>query len=183
MPRVLGYVFNPVSFWLCYDEQKPSGQPLRAVICEVNNTFGEHHAYVCAGDEGQAIQPDHWFTAEKYFHVSPFLPREGHYAFRFRCDSEQFFAWIVYYDKNQNKTLTTTLQGQLKPFSTTNRCKAFFKYPLITLKATALIHWQAIKIVQKGIRYIKKPPQLHQRACRNQQKNSAKTPNSHKLSA
>ena len=82
MPRMLGYVFNPVSFWFCRDR---SGA-LRAVLCEVNNTFGESHCYLVHHDDLRPIEPDAWLDGRKAFHVSPFLPVEGGYRFRFRLD-------------------------------------------------------------------------------------------------
>jgi len=77
-PRVLGYVFNPVSFWFCH---RADGA-LRAVLCEVNNTFGERHCYLL--DEGGPIGNSSEMTAKKIFHVSPFCRIEGHYRFQFR---------------------------------------------------------------------------------------------------
>jgi DUF1365 family protein len=79
-PRVLGYVFNPVSFWLCHD--RDGG--LRAILCEVNNTFGEHHNYLLAHPDGSLIEPDDVLEARKVFHVSPFCDIKGKYVFRFR---------------------------------------------------------------------------------------------------
>ena len=79
MPRIMGYVFNPVSFYLCLDE----ANLLKAVLCEVHNTFGECHSYLCAHPDHAPIMPDQWLQAEKVFHVSPFLERCGDYKFRF----------------------------------------------------------------------------------------------------
>ena len=79
MPRVLGYAFNPVSFWFCHDN---AGQ-LRAVLSEVNNTFGEHHVYLCAHGDHRPILENERIVAKKEFHVSPFLERVGRYEFRF----------------------------------------------------------------------------------------------------
>lgn len=155
MPRVFGYVFNPVSFFLCLDTE----HKLRAVICEVHNTFGEQHSYLCARDDHAPISPDEWLQAEKLFHVSPFLPRDGHYAFRFALHNEQLGIWIDYYDKASNKQLITSLTGTLSPLDATSLKRAFWTHPLITLKVIALIHWQAIRLVSKGIRYVVKPPQ------------------------
>jgi len=156
MPRVLGYVFNPVSFFMCLDKD---GQ-FRAVLCEVHNTFGEQHCYLCARADRAPLAPDDWLEAEKVFHVSPFLPRNGHYKFRFALVEQKLGIWIDYFDAENNKQLLTALTGQLTPLNSKSLAHAFWTHPLLTLKVVALIHWQALKLVQKGIRYIVKPLQL-----------------------
>jgi len=156
MPRVLGYVFNPVSFYLCMDSKKN----LRAVICEVHNTFGEQHSYLCMNHDMSAIEAEDWIEAEKLFHVSPFLKREGNYRFRFDIQEQKLGIWIDYYDKENNKQLITSLIGKLSPLTRTRLTRAFWIHPLITLKAIVLIHWQALKLIAKGIKYIPKPKEL-----------------------
>ena len=156
MPRVLGYVFNPVSFFMCLD----NNNQLRAVICEVNNTFGEQHSYLCARPDHAPILHDEWLDAEKVFHVSPFLPRNGLYKFRFSLAKESLGIWIDYYDAQQNKQLLTSLTGSFTPLDAKALRHVFWLHPLVTLKVIILIHWQAIKLMSKGIRYISKPSQL-----------------------
>ena len=158
MPRVLGYVFNPVSFWLCHDRDGA----LRAVLCEVNNTFGETHTYLCAHPDQRPIQGDDVLTGDKVFHVSPFLPREGHYSFRFDVADEHCGLWINFHDAQGDIQLVTALNGQMRPMTAKALRKAMWRYPLITVKAIALIHWQALKLVAKGIQYIRKPQQKHE---------------------
>jgi DUF1365 family protein len=165
MPRVLGYVFNPVSFWLCYDR----AHAVRAIICEVHNTFGERHSYLCARPDKGPITHEDVITAKKFFHVSPFLEREGRYEFRFDLRDDRFGVWIDYYDRNQEKTLLTSLTGGLTPLTRAALFRVFWRYPLVTIKAIALIHWQALKIIFKGISYVPKPRQKEQTisACDN----------------
>lgn len=155
MPRILGYVFNPVSFWLCYDET----HKLRAVISEVHNTFGEVHSYLCAHEDQRVIEREDVLTAQKLFHVSPFLEREGHYTFRFDVRPETFGVWIDFYDVEGRKKLVTSLLGKLQPLTPKAVRRAFWGHPLVTLKAIFLIHWQAVKLLAKGIKYIPKPLQ------------------------
>ncbi|MCI5048797.1 MAG: DUF1365 domain-containing protein [Rickettsiales bacterium] len=155
MPRILGYVFNPVSFWLCLDEHKQ----LCAVICEVHNTFGEAHSYVCAHADRRPITSNDWMQAEKLFHVSPFLEREGSYQFRFALEGEKLGIWIDFYDEAGEKKLLTSLVGTLTPLSKPALRHAFWSHPLVTLKTICLIHWQALRLVVKGIRYMNKPKQ------------------------
>lgn len=154
LPRILGYVFNPVSFYLCFDAEKK----LKIMVCEVNNTFGETHTYICHNN-GNDISPDEYLETEKIFHVSPFIEREGHYKFRFSLKDESLGIWIDLYDQNNNKKLITSLTGKFIELNKANLRSMFFKCPLVTLKTIFLIHYQAVKLVFKGIKYISKPSQ------------------------
>ncbi len=155
MPRVLGYVFNPVSFYLCLDDINH----LRAVLCEVHNTFGEQHSYLCANPDHSPLTPDHWLVAEKVFHVSPFLERNGTYKFRFDLTMERLSIWIDYYDINEKKQLITSLIGTFSPLTMQNLRRAFWRHPLVALKTILLIHYQALRLFCKGMAYITKPLQ------------------------
>jgi hypothetical protein len=159
MPRILGYGFNPVSFYLCFDEQKQ----LRAVISEVHNTFDETHSYLTAHPDHRPIHKDDWLVAEKIFHVSPFLEREGSYRFRFAQEEGKLGIWIDYLNAEGKTQLITSLAGKLTPLTRASLWRAFFSHPLITLKTIALIHWQAMKLFAKGIGYNNKPKQKEQR--------------------
>lgn len=159
MPRVLGYVFNPISFYFCLDENNN----LIAVLCEVHNTFGEQHSYLCAHSDHAPISADSWLEAEKIFHVSPFLNRCGRYKFRFDMNSDKLAVWIDYYDQENKKQLITSVMGTFAPLTSQRLKKAFWCHPLVTLKAIMLIHWQALKLLIKGIPYISKPKQLSQK--------------------
>jgi len=154
MPRVLGHVFNPVSFWLCCDK----GGGLRAVLYEVNNTFGETHSYLCSKG-GDLIKNDDWLQAEKIFHVSPFLPRDGHYQFRFSITSDKIGVWIDFYAADGCKQLLTSLTGTLQPWTEGGLHRVFWRYPLVSLVALWRIHWHAVRLVCKKIKYIRKPVQ------------------------
>ena len=155
MPRVFGYVFNPVSFWYCFD----SSEKLRAVICEVNNTFGETHSYICAHNDQAEIGKDDILEGQKVFYVSPFLEREGHYKFRFSLPNSKMGAWIDFYDDEGRKKLVTALSGNFEDLSLQSCRRAFWIYPLVTLKSISLIHWQALKLLFKRAKYVPKPLQ------------------------
>ncbi len=159
MPRVLGYVFNPVSFWLCRDK---SGE-LRAVLAEVHNTFSERHTYICAHEDHRPITRDDVLKGEKVFHVSPFLEREGHYTFRFDGAADRFGAWVNYHDAQGRQQLITSLTGHYTPMTKQSLRWVFWAYPLVTFKAIYLIHWQALKLIAKGIKYIPRPAQNPER--------------------
>lgn len=156
MPRVFGYVFNPVSFWLCHDDNNN----VRAILCEVNNTFGETHTYLCAHDDQRIIGADDELTTQKIFHVSPFLPRNGHYTFRFNLRDDGFAANINYFDNLGEQQLLTSLIGKYKPLNQQNLIHAFWRYPLVTLRAIYLIHWQALRLLTKRATFFRKPVQL-----------------------
>lgn len=155
MPHVLGYVFNPVNFWFCEDD---SGA-LRAVICEVNNTFGETHSYLCAHPDGSPIVGKDRLFAQKTFHVSPFLQRQGSYCFRFDRQPDKTSIWIDYYAADGQKQLVTALIGKNYPLTRSSLRRAFWGCPLVTVRAIWLIHWQALKLLIKGAKYIPKPLQ------------------------
>lgn len=155
MPRVFGHVFNPVSFYFCFDSTKI----LKAVICEVNNTFGETHSYICKYPAETGTDSSTWMQAEKIFHVSPFLERQGHYRFNFTIQAEKINIIIDYYAADGQKQLLTSVGGNLYPMTRQNRRRAFWRYPLVALVALARIHWHAVKLLAKGIRYVPKPLQ------------------------
>lgn len=152
LPRLFGYAFNPVSFWLCFDQKNK----LRAVLSEVSNTFGEHHSYLCFHDDHRPIEPRDWLEAKKVFHVSPFLHVIGHYRFRFRCDEKNVNININYYDNN-GLMLATSVNGQAESLTTNQLLKGFLRYPLVTFKVIFLIHMQAIRLLLKGAGYKPKP--------------------------
>lgn len=152
MPRVLGYVFNPVSFWFCLDR----AGALRAVLAEVNNTFGDHHSYLCVHDDQRVIAPDDILRSDKVFHVSPFMKVDGHYTFRFAFKPDKLGIWIDYFDRD-GLLLSTSITGTRSAMTAASLRRAFFTHPLLTLKVVALIHWQAIKLFIKGVRYVPRP--------------------------
>lgn len=157
-PRVLGYVFNPVSFWFAH---RADGA-LRAVVCEVNNTFGERHFYLLAHDDGRAIAYGTTLTARKMFHVSPFCEVQGHYRFRFlvtdddRGGQPRFVARIDVDDAG-GPLLVTSLAGALEPLSRRALMRAFTAYPVFTFGVIARIHWQAIRLWIKRVPSFSKP--------------------------
>lgn len=153
MPRIFGYGFNPVSFWFCLD----LGGALRAVISEVRNTFGERHAYLSYHDDQHIITSDDTLTAKKVFHVSPYFLIEGYYTFRFHYSEEKIAVWIDFY-KEQTKMLTTSVIGTRSMLTDKTLLSAFLHCPLLTFKVITLIHYHALRLTIKGIRYHVKPP-------------------------
>lgn len=155
LPRTLGYIFNPVSFWLGFNAKGD----LLAAIAEVNNTFKETHSYVLSKQDGSFITSDDWMMTSKDFHVSPFLPVEGSYQFRFAVREAKLGIWIDHYNANGELTLLTSLIGNMEPMTRRALWKAFWAIPLVTLKVIGLIHFEAFRLLFKKIRYINKPSQ------------------------
>lgn len=155
-PRVLGYTFKPVSFWYCH---RPDGR-LRAIVVEVNNTFGERHCYLLDKPAyGREL------SADKVFHVSPFCTLAGGYRFRFMRSEEggvrRTVARIDYHDRLDDDTagplLQTSVSGTLEPLTPASARKALWRHPAMTLGVMARIHWQALRLWRKKIPFISKP--------------------------
>jgi hypothetical protein len=151
-PRMLGYVFNPVSFWLCRDRQGA----LRAVLCEVNNTFGEHHAYLLAHPDQRPIRDGDWLSARKVFHVSPFCAVRGSYRFQFALEGGGC-AIRIDYDDGDGPLLATAVRATPAPLTRLRLLRAFILYPWMTLRVSARIHWQALRLWLKGVPLFGKP--------------------------
>ena len=150
-PRVLGHVFNPVSFWLCYD----ASHALRVVIAEVSNTFGDRHSYLCHRADHGAIDREDTLTAVKIFHVSPFQPVEGGYKFRFDIGPDKIGIWIDY--STGDGGLYATLTGPRVPLTNRAILMACLRRPFGSRRVLALIHWQAIKLAIKGAKFRRRP--------------------------
>ena len=153
-PRVLGHTFKPVSFWYCH---RADGT-LRAIVVEVNNTFGERHCYLLDPPQGLAYGQE--LKADKVFHVSPFCTLEGGYRFHFlrsELDGVQKTLARIDYDDSDGALLQTSVSGTLQPITPASLRKAFWRYPAVTLGVVARIHWQAFKLWRKHVPFVRKP--------------------------
>jgi DUF1365 family protein len=147
-PRVFGYVFNPVSFWLCRNRMSE----LIAILAEVRNTFGGHHSYLLHNPDGAPLRDGQVLHANKAFHVSPFCEIEGGYRFRFHLQGNYQIARIDY-DDAEGELLRTSILGKPLAWSTRALLGAFLRMPLLTAGVMARIHWQALKLWLKGVRF------------------------------
>jgi len=153
-PRVLGYVFNPVSFWFFENENGD----LRAVLAEVNNTFGERHCYFLNNEDGSHLNWGQTLRSTKIFHVSPFCDTEGTYLFRFfshKSTPSQHVARIEYH--LDGPVLITSINGIEKNITLGTIVWSAIRYPAMSFGVIFRIHWQAIKLWFKGVPFHAKP--------------------------
>jgi DUF1365 family protein len=149
-PRVLGYTFKPVSFWYCHR----ADSTLRAVVVEVNNTFGERHCYLLDAP-AWGVQ----LHADKAFHVSPFCPVEGSYRFRFMVTPARDRTVVrIDYDDAAGALLRTSVSGRLEAATASALRRALWRHPLLTLALIGRIHWQAVQLALRRVRWFSKPP-------------------------
>lgn len=151
-PRVFGYAFKPVSFWFCHDRHGRR----RAIVAEVNNTFGERHCYVLETGDGGTLRNGQELTADKVFHVSPFCPTEGRYRFRFFDDGRRALARVDY-DDAQGPLLVTSLSGVNREVDRASLVSALVGHPWFTAGVIARIHWQALKLFLRRVPVRRKP--------------------------
>ena len=140
-PRILGYVFNPLSIFYCYDENK-----LRVVLYEVKNTFNEQHTYVFPVKEASKIIAQH---CDKKFYASPFIEMNTSYNFRLTEPKESLKVMIKQTDK-KDKILVASQYGIKQEITTKQLLINFFTHPLMTFKIILAIHFEALRLWKKG---------------------------------
>lgn len=149
-PRILGYVFNPLSVFFCYHRNGT----LAAILYEVNNTFGERHSYlipVVDGTDGPIRQ-----TCAKRFYVSPFNAVAGSYRFKV-VPPEAHVSVVINQHDEDGPILYAAFNANRTPLSDRALLAAFVRYPLMTVKVIAGIHWEAFRLWRKGLRLVERP--------------------------
>jgi DUF1365 family protein len=150
MPRVLGFVFNPISVYYCH---RPDGD-LGAILYEVNNTFGQRHSYLIPVEaaSGPVVQ-----SCDKVFHVSPFMDMDLRYHFRTAAPDDRA-SLVVDVDDAEGPMLVAVFQGRRAPLTDGAIAKAVLSHPLLCIAVLAAIHWEAVKLLLKGLRLKPSPP-------------------------
>ena len=149
-PRILGYVFNPLSIFYCYEKDK-----LVAIFYEVKNTFNEQHTYIFKIKNNEEIIQ----KCKKKFYVSPFMDMETYYNFKLLNPNDKLSVFIKQTDAN-GTILTATQTGDKKEFSFKQLAINFLKYPLMTIKIIGSIHYEALLLWKKGAIYRKRDIKL-----------------------
>ena len=148
-PRLLGYTFNPLSVYFCYS----TDGTLALLIYEVRNTFGEIHPYVLPVTPDQISDAGVRQSQEKLFYVSPFIEMTMRYHFRVLPPQDRVRLRILETDR-EGPLLAATFNGRRRALNTVELLRAFFALPLVTLKITAAIHWEALRLWAKGARLV-----------------------------
>lgn len=150
--RSLGHVFNPLAIWFCYN---PDDQ-LFATLYEVRNTFGQRHHYLVTETEPGVKTHRHQCT--KAFHVSPFMAMDAEYQFRFRPPGETL-SLHIHQTENQQPLLDARWRGTRQPLNNRTLWTQLLRYPFNSLKVILAIHWQALQLWRKGVKFRKGPAQ------------------------
>lgn len=149
-PRMLGYAFNPLSVYFCYD----AGHRLYAIVHEVKNTFGEQHSYVLPVDEARPIRQ----ACDKRFHVSPLIGMQGSYRFAIRPPAEEV-GIVITLRVPEGPQLVASFNGRRRAFDDAGLVWLLLRFPLMTVKVIAAIHWQALRLWLRGARLVPRPKQ------------------------
>lgn len=151
LPRMLGHVFNPLSIYYAYDRD----DRLRLVLYEVNNTFGERKTYVLpveAPETGSIRQ-----NCAKRLYVSPFNDAHGRYDFRINAPADRVRVGVAL-SNQAGSLLDAHLVGARRPLDDGELAKTALRYPALSWKVVAGIHWEALKLYLKGLRLVPRPP-------------------------
>lgn len=153
LPRIAGYIFNPVSFYFISDA---NSRPVCAVA-EVSNTYREMKTYLLTKMEKNRFR----LRIPKHFYVSPFSSLELEFDFNLGLPGDKMDIYIDEYEGNR-KILASSLRGEARPFSNRRLFWYAIKYPLLTLKVITQIHWHALRLKLKGLEHHSKAenPQL-----------------------
>lgn len=152
MPRVLGYVFNPISIFFCHHADGRVG----AIVYEVNNTFGQRHFYIAPAGEDAAAGAVLRHGCRKEFYVSPFMGMDLSYDFTVRVPDDQVALGVNGSDAD-GLVIATAMSGVRRPMTDARLFGALVSHPLLTLKVIAGIHYEALKLWLKGVPLTRRP--------------------------
>jgi uncharacterized protein len=146
IPRVLGYAFNPIAFYTCFDAQGRLG----AVLHQVRNTFGDQIAYLLPVPEHDGIIRQ---QTAKRMHVSPFFDIQGGYRFAFSDPEGEEFHLSIQYGAQDAPRLSAAMRLRRAALSDASLVRLLLAMPLMPLKVIAAIHWQALLLYLRGATY------------------------------
>lgn len=151
--RYFGFVFNPVSFYFCYDA---TGEHVQTIVAEITNTpWGQRHAYVLPVEQS-VLSTKFQFSFDKQFHVSPFMPMDIHYEWYFTAPAEHFTVHMINF-QGEAKIFDATLSMQRKAITSAHCAAALLRFPLVTLKVVTLIYWHALRLWLKKVPFYNHP--------------------------
>ena len=148
-PRILGLAFNPITVYAAYCRKNGS-----VLMYEVHNTFGDSHSYASVISTEKNTVPLH--KVDKMMHVSPFFDVDGYYQLAIRR-SETALKLLVRYCKGKTTLLTATLTGEIVPFTTARLLRAVTFSGHFPMRPLVSIHYEAVKLFLKGVRFYKRP--------------------------
>jgi uncharacterized protein len=152
--RYIGYVFNPVSFYFCYDR---SDAYVDSIVAEITNTpWGERHCYVLGPEQNRACGRKKRYQLDKVFHISPFIDMDVAYDWRFTEPASQ----LVIHMKNlqdRQPFFDATMRLERCELSASSLARVLIQYPLMTVKVIGAIHWQALRLWAKGAPFYAHP--------------------------
>jgi DUF1365 family protein len=150
-PRIFGYVFNPLTLYFCYNHEGI----LRAILHEVKNTFGDQHGYLLAVPSLHATTPIQQHCT-KIFHVSPFLSMPARYDFTLQ-EPDETLSIVIKQTQEEGLMLVAGLTGKKKSLSDKRLLLNLIRYPLMTVKIIASIHYEAFHLWRKGAKFFCRP--------------------------
>lgn len=168
-PRILGYVFNPLTVWFCYAPDAAPDAPPMAILYEVANTFGERHGYLLPARPGPDGVIRH--ACPKRFYVSPFIDMGMTYQFRIvppgaPVGGDHAGVQIAIHETDATgPVLDAVMTLRRRPLSDATLLRAWLRHPLMTLKVIAAIHWEAVLLLAKGLRVRPRPPRPATSVC------------------
>ena len=161
--RYLGYCFNPISIYYCFAED---GQSLEAFLVEIHNTpWGEEYLRAFDARTGQRDGEWHRYQLDKEFQVSPFMPMDIVYDWRFTAPAEQLAVRMTN-SRQGAEVFSASLQLRQQPLTGGNLAGVLLRWPFLTGKVIAAIYWQALRLKWKGVPFCPHPEQLEIRKGR-----------------